>query len=407
MSSPEVKSSEARLSEIQAVTDSALVHADVEELLDELLDRLREILKADTAAVLLLDRASQQLVASAAKGIEEEVIQRAHVPVGEGFAGRIAAQRQPIILENTQGAGLFNPLLEQRGIRSLLGVPMIAGGVLVGVLHVGSLTRRRFTGSDVELLQLAAGRAALAVRTVTSRSERAAARALQQSLLPAAPPPVDGAQLAVRYAPGSGDIGGDWYDVFTLPDGRLCFAMGDVVGHGLDSAVIMGRTRSALRAYALDSLDPAEVLHRLDRKVQLFEPDAMATVLYAVCEPDLARVHISSAGHLPPAMVSPGSPATFLEVEPDPVIGAEQTRPRRSTTVDFPQGALMCLYTDGLVERRDEPLQDRLALLRDSLFLGMPEAVGATIMSSLVGRHPTDDDVALLVIRRNFNRWNE
>jgi phosphoserine phosphatase RsbU/P len=407
MVSPEVKSTEARLSEIQAVTDSALAHADVEELLDELLDRLREILKADTAAVLLLDRSSRQLIASAAKGIEEEVIQRAHVPLGEGFAGRIAAEQQPIIIENTEGADIFNPLLEQRGIRSLLGVPMIAAGAVVGVLHVGSLTRRRFTGSDVELLQLAAGRAALAVRTVTSRSERAAAKALQQSLLPAAPPCVEGAQLAVRYAPGSGDVGGDWYDVFTLPGDRLCLAIGDVMGHGLDSAVIMGRMRSALRSYALDSLDPAEVLHRLDRKVQLFEPNAMATVLYAVCDPDLERVRLSSAGHLPPAMVSPGGPAAFVDLEPDPLIGAEEARPRTSTTVEFPQGSLMCLYTDGLVERRDHSLQDRLALLRDSLFLGMPEAVSATIMSSLVGRHPTDDDVALLVIRRDFNRRTE
>jgi phosphoserine phosphatase RsbU/P len=118
-------------------------------------------------------------------------------------------------------------------------------------------------------------------------------------------------------------------------------------------------------------------------------------------------VRLSSAGHLPPAMVSPGGPAAFVDLEPDPLIGAEEARPRTSTTVEFPQGSLMCLYTDGLVERRDHSLQDRLALLRDSLFLGMPEAVSATIMSSLVGRHPTDDDVALLVIRRDFNRRTE
>jgi putative methionine-R-sulfoxide reductase with GAF domain len=401
------KSSESKLSEIQAITDSALVHADVEELLDELLDRLREILEADTAAVLLLDRSSQQLIASAAKGIEEEVIQRSHVPVGEGFAGRIAAQRQPIIIENTEGADLFNPLLEQRGIRSLLGVPLIAGGVLVGVLHVGSLTRRRFTGYDVELLQLAAARAALAVRTVTSRSERSAALTLQQSLLPAAPPTVRGVELAVRYAPGSGAVGGDWYDIFSLPDGELCLVIGDVIGHGLESAVIMGRMRSALRAYALDSKDPGEVLRRLDRKVQLFEPEAMATVLYAVCDPSLQRAEISSAGHMPPVMVSPGGSATLLDVEPDPMIGAVNDCPRTSTPVEIPQGALMCLYTDGLIERKGQSIVDRLALLRESMFLGMPEAVSATVMSSLVGNHPTDDDIALVVLRRNFNRWGD
>lgn len=407
MVSAEAKSSEARLSDIQAITDSALVHADVEELLDELLDRVREILRADTAAVLLLDRSSRELVATAAKGIEEEVTQRAHVPVGEGFAGRIAAERQPIIIENTRGADLFNPLLEQRGIRSLLGVPLIAGGMLVGVLHVGSLTQRRFSGADVELLQLAAARAALAVRTVTSRSERAAAMALQQSLLPAAPPRVSGAELAVRYVPGSGGVGGDWYDVFTLPGGELCFVIGDVVGHGLNAAVIMGRMRSALRAYALVSPDPAEVLRRLDHKVQLFEPDAMATVLYAVCDPSLESARICSAGHPPPVLVSPGNPATILDVEPDPMIGAAEVRPRQSTTVEIPKGALLCLYTDGLIERKGHSIEERLNLLRESMFLGMPEAVSATIMGTLVGSHPTDDDVALLVIRRNFNSWND
>lgn len=402
MRSTEVKSSEVRLGEIQTITDSALVHADTEELLDELLDRVREILQADTAVVLLLDRSGHYLVASAAKGIEEEAIQRARVPVGEGFAGRIAAERHPIIIEDTGSADLFNPLLVQRGIRSLLGVPLIAAGELVGVLHVGNLTRRRFAGSDVELLQLAASRAALAVRTVTSRSERAAALALQESLLPPSPPPIPGVQLAVRYAPGSGSVGGDWYDVFVLPSGHLCFTIGDVMGHGLQSAVIMGRIRSALRSYALISHDPADVLQQLDRKVQFFEPDAMATVLYAVCDPTLEQVEISSAGHLPPAMVAPGESAAVLDVEPDPVIGSGDVRPRKTTRVPFPQGALLALYTDGLVERREHPIDEGLAKLRHALFLGMPESVGATVMASLVGGHPTDDDVALMVIRRDF-----
>lgn len=406
MTFSEPPSAEARLEQLQAVTDSALAYAEIEELLEELLDRVREILKTDTAVVLLLDRSSQHLIATAAKGIKEESIQRVQVPVGEGFAGRIAAEWRPMIIENTEVADLFNPLLVQRGLRSLLGVPLIASGVLVGVLHVGSLVSRRFTGSDVELLQLAADRAAMAVYTLASRADRAAAKVLQESLLPSTPPALAGVQIAVRYVPGVASVGGDWYDVFTLPTGELCLVMGDVAGHGLDAAVIMGRMRSALRAYALQSSNPAEVLHRLDYKMQHFEPDTTATVLYAVCHPSLERAQISSAGHWPPVFMSPGQPADFLDIDPDPLLGFDATLPRSSTSVEIPQGALMCLYTDGLIEGRDHTIDQRLTELRESMFLGLPEAICTTVMATLLGPRPAQDDIAMLILRRNFNRWD-
>ena len=147
---------------------------------------------------------------------------------------------------------------------AVVGVPMIAGGRVIGVLHVGSLTPRRFTSEDVELLQLAADRAAAAVQSITAQADRAAVVALQRSLVPSALPAVPGAELAARYVPGRGAVGGDWYDVFTLPGGQVCVTVGDVAGSGLAAAVIMGRIRSALRAYALETTDPAEVLRRLD-----------------------------------------------------------------------------------------------------------------------------------------------
>ena len=116
-----------------------------------------------------------------------------------------------------------------------------------------------------------------------------------------------GAELAARYIPGHGGVGGDWYDVFTLPSGEPCVVMGDVAGSGLKAAVIMGRMRSALRAYALETSDPGEVLDRLDRKMQHFEPQAMATVLYAVIDPSLEQMRVSLAGHLPPVIAEPGA----------------------------------------------------------------------------------------------------
>src|ERR1700728_3186637 len=194
----------------------------------------------------------------------------------------------------------------------MMGAPLVAGGRVIGVLHVGSLDRREFTSQDTELLQMAADRAAVAVQSMMAQTDRIAATALQRSLLPSALPSVDGAEMAAGYVPGSGVVGGDWYDVFSLPTGELCMVIGDVAGSGLHAAVIMGRMRSALRAYALESNDPAEVLSGLDRKMQHFEPDALATVLYAVFDRSLDQMRVSLAGHFPPVIARPGQPAVFL-----------------------------------------------------------------------------------------------
>ena len=312
---------EARLRDIQSITDTALSRLDDRDLLAELLDRIREILQADTAAVLLLDFSSGQLIATAAAGLEEEVRQGVRIPVGRGFAGRIAAEHRPVILDHVDHTTVLNPILWAKGIQSLMGVPMVAGGRVIGVLHVGSLTPRQFTDYDIELLQLAADRAAAAVQSMTARADRVAAASLQRSLVPAALPVVAGAEMAARYVSGRGGVGGDWYDVFTLPSGELGVVMGDVAGSGLPASVIMGRMRSALRAYALETSDPAEVLGRLDRKVQHFEPDALATVLYAVIDPALDRMRVCLAGHFPPVLACPGQPAELTCVAGGLMIG--------------------------------------------------------------------------------------
>ncbi|XVQ10476.1 PP2C family protein-serine/threonine phosphatase [Spirillospora sp. CA-255316] len=389
-----------KLANIQAVTDEALAHMDVDELLDTLLDRVREILDVDTAVVLLLDRQARHLVATAAKGIEEEVSQGAHVPVGQGFAGRVAAERRPIFIQDVPSADVFNPLLVQRGLHSLLGVPLIAGGTLVGVLHVGTLETRRFTDEEAEFLQLAAARAAISVRSLLSQAERAGALELQRSLIPSALPAIPGVELATRYRPGKAHVGGDWYDVFRLPTGRIGIVMGDVAGHGLGAAVVMGRMRSALRAYSLETDDPAEVLRRLDRKMQHFEPDATATVLYGVYDPAEGRIVVSSAGHFPPVLALPDAEARPVEMKPGVLIGLGEDFHRPTATVSLPPGALLCFYTDGLVERRDSSINSGIVHLCQALYAGPPERVSAAVMAALIGREPAADDVALLLMRR-------
>jgi phosphoserine phosphatase RsbU/P len=391
---------EDKLRDIRSVTDAALSHLGADDLLATLLRRVREILNADTAAVLLLDGSGRQLIAAAASGLEEEVSQGVRIPVGRGFAGRIAAERRPIILDHVDHGNVLNPILMDKGIRSLAGVPLLVQGAVLGVLHVGTVHNRVFTADDAALLQLAADRAATAVQSLRSREDHAAAVALQRSLVPSALPAVKGVEVAARYVPGSGHVGGDWYDAFVLPSGELGMVVGDVAGSGLSAAVIMGRIRSALRAYALEFPGPADVLRKLDRKMQYFEEgDVMATVSYAVLDPDSGQLAISSAGHLPPVIAAPGQRAALAEIAVDPPIGVADVACRQVTTLALAPGAVLCLFTDGLVERRDEPIDDGITRLCQTVTPGPPGDVCVSVMQALVGSQYPGDDIALLVLR--------
>ena len=159
---PEASTSE-HVRRLQSVTDAALAHLRLDDLLAALLERTRQILEVDTCAILLLDEETNELVARAALGIEEEVDQGVRVPVGGGFAGRIAAEKRPVILDDVDHAHVLNPLLREKGVKSMLGVPLVVEGEVRGVLHVGSLHFRAFDEAEVELLQLVADRAALAI----------------------------------------------------------------------------------------------------------------------------------------------------------------------------------------------------------------------------------------------------
>jgi serine phosphatase RsbU (regulator of sigma subunit) len=249
-----------------------------------------------------------------------------------------------------------------------------------------------------------ANRAAAAVQSMTTRADRVAVDALQRSLVPSALPAMAGAELAARYIPGSGAVGGDWYDVFTLPAGQLCVTVGDVAGSGLAAAVIMGRMRSALRSYALETTDPAEVLGRLDRKMQHFEPDAMATVLYGVIDPGLDQMHVALAGHFPPVIAHPGQPGELADVRGGAMIGIAPDTLRPVTTVPVAPGALLCFYTDGLVERPGEVIDEGLGRLCRAVTAQPPEAACAAVMGALVGNESPRDDIALLMMRRHDGR---
>ncbi len=372
------------LRRVLAVTDAALSQLDLDALLRELLDRTCSLLGSDTAAVMLVEPETGQLVTVAAVGLEDEVRQGYRIDVGTGFSGRVAATGAPVVLERVDPDSVASPVLRRAGLRTLVGVPMVVGGEVVGVLHIGTHDDRHFDDEDVAVLQLVADRAALAGQASQRHADRTATLALQRSLMPTRLPVFEGVELAARYLPGHEvGVGGDWYDVFVLPDGELGLVVGDVSGHGLRAAVVMGRLRSALRSYALIEDDPGTVLTFLDRKIEHFEAGSLATVLYAKISRAPHRMRVSSAGPL------------SLPVDLPVGIGAKQRR--RTTVVDLPRGSTLLTYTDGLIERRGEVIDAGLDRLARRVCAESAEAVCARVMAGLEPG-PADDDSAVLAL---------
>ena len=391
---------EHQLCDIKLVSDASLAALDLDDLLPLLLDRVLDLLRSDTAAVLLYDAASDHLAARAARGLEEEVRQGVRIPVGTGFAGRIAAERRPVVLNKVDSTTVANPILWEKGIRSMLGVPLIAGGILIGVLHVGSYTAEAFDDDDVMLLELAADKLAAAAQSGIVADERRAAGVLQRGLLPTLPLSHPQIEFASRYVPAErGDIGGDWYDAFELPSGDVWVMAGDVVGHGLQPAIIMGRLRSTLRAYALLRMSPEDVLRAANRKLQLFEPGAMATVICGVLTPPFDEFRFCSAGHLAPVLVHPGEQAQLLKCLPSPPLGVLPELEPVSVGSALRDGSTLVLYTDGLVERRGELITHGLERLRSTVHDEIPERLCAQVMDAMIGSYAPADDVAVLALR--------
>ena len=396
-----------QLERVQRVSDTALSHLSVDDLLDELLERVREILDVDTAAVLLLDDVRNELVARAAKGIEEEVERGVRIPVGKGFAGRIAADLTPIYLERVDHSTVLNPILFQKGIHSLLGVPLLAHGDLVGVMHVGTMDRRRFTPEETELLQLVGDRVALALHVRLTDRSRVVIEAFQRTFLPEVLPYLPGIRVSTRYLPASSavGVGGDWFDTFVLPSGEVVLVIGDVAGHGLPAASMMGKLRNALRAHALMGGTPADISARADEFHRYFGSGELVTLLVGILTPDLGTFRFVSAGHPPPLVVRPDGATYAFNEDPNPALGTPQPPSFSEQVVDVGRGTSILLYTDGLIERRGESIDVGLERLRSTAERIVTARAGADAISELldelVGDRLPTDDVALMLVQRD------
>ncbi len=370
------------------------------DLVSQRLQQVATELAADTVAVLLVDPSGQFVDTYAAVGAQPSMRERVRVRVGVGFAGTIAQTGRPVVIEELGPDDVVNHVLREHHLRSLIGVPLTSPSGALGVLYAGSLTARRFATDDVARLTGLAQLIALAIDAQLGAEERVATLALQRSLLPATPPTIAGLDIAARYLHAEGQLGGDWYDVFALPGQRVGLVMGDVAGHGFPAAVVMGRLRSALRAYSLEYPDPAQALQHLDVKIQHFEPGVFATVLYAVAEYPYHQFRVSSAGHPAPLVAGREGQVEVAPVVPNLPLGVLAGWPRRTTTIRVEEGEALVVFTDGLVERR--PPSTYLAgleRLRSMTLRGDADRCCADIIQTMFRTDPVQDDTAVLVVR--------
>ncbi|MGW4317944.1 SpoIIE family protein phosphatase [Streptomyces sp. NPDC004684] len=313
-------------------------------------------------------------------------------------------------------------------VQSTLAVPMVAHDTVVGLAQFARTKGSEpFGDRDRALAVELAARAAVCIDNARLyRREHERALILQRSLLPPGDPEASGLDIACRYLPGNAatgrpsEVGGDWFDVIELPGHRTALVVGDVMGRGLRAAVAMGELRTAVRTLALLDLEPAEVLSQLDeiarglgapggvqqatraarrpREADLSEV-YLATCIYAVYDSVTRRCTFANAGHLPPVLVEPGESALMLDVPPGMPLGVGG-EPFEEVEVELPEGALLALYTDGLVESRDHPLDEGLQAFVGALAdQNRPlEDVCDHVLHTL-GSHHGEDDIALLMAR--------
>ena len=393
----EAREVSALLLRLQGLTDATSTARDLYGLLDDIVAACVDTFAADVAVIDLLD-GQGGLVRRAARGLPAG--ERAPLRLGEGFAGRVATGPQTVaiadIREASEEAGV-EPLLAA-GVRSLLAAPLIVDGRLSGALYVGTTAPGVFSELDRQLLAVSAERfAGVVVRAQRYERDRHVARTLVAALQPARLPDVPGVRFAGRYQPAERGLGGDWYDVFQLPGGAMGVAIGDVVGHGIEAAVEAVRLRNALRGAVLAGHNPSETVMALNAHAAA-QPGALAsTMMYLELDAPARRLRWASAGHVPAVIVEDGGHGEWLGQAGGPPLGVVDLDPWPSAERALAPGARIVLFTDGLIERRTEPLDagiDRIATIAAQA----PDL--ETLCESALGQAPTPrfDDLALIVL---------
>lgn len=293
---------------------------------------------------------------------------------------------------------------QETGVQSVLSLRLFIEGDTMGALNLYSTKRDAFNDLDETMGLVFAAHAAVAIRASKAASD---VITLQRHMLPEVLPKLEAMSLAVRYVPASegGKLGGDWYDAVCLPDGRLTLTIGDVGGHGLGAAGVMGQLRNALRGYTIAGFTPPQAVGLLSRLLTQVESEVMATLCHLSIDPvdrtaDGLTVHWTNAGHPPPLRIDPDGSTQFLIGKADTPVGQGLPETYGVTTVTVPFGSTLFLYSDGLVERRGESIDDGFDRLERAASVGPSdlEAFCDYVIAEMIG-DASPDDVALLALR--------
>jgi len=395
-----------RLQSLTAALAESLVPADVGAIVRE---HGIGTAGADAVAIHLVSEGGDTLLLDGASGVDTAAVESLErLPLDRGGALGTAYTRGRASfhpsLDALQRDDPILPALGAEGIVSAAIFPLGAARRVHGVLLLGWRSVQSLEPDERAFAGTFASQCGQALdRAIRYESERTIAETLQQSVLPEALPEVDGVSFAARYLPGAAavDVGGDWYDAFALPGGRVGLVVGDVVGKGVGAAATMGQLRNALRAFASEHGDPGEVVLRLSRMVDGLPEAPFATLVYLVLDVRARTCRYVVAGHPPPLVVDASGRAAFLDDGKTLPLGVDGDAPTQAATAILEAGATLVLYTDGLVERREKTLDEGLELVRETA--GSVDAGPDTLVDHVLRRvfdeAEREDDVAILAAR--------
>ena len=395
-----------RLAAVTALLSEAVTPRDVAAVI---VTQAVEALGARAAAVSLLAEDEVHLDLIHAVGYPEDVVQRWHRFLPGQFGGIAECLRTGRIVSLETEADLAReyperevlPAAVRAGARAA--VPLVTRGSAVGVLYMNFGAYRRFGDDEITFMRALGQQCAQAVeRARLYEREHHVAETFQRALLPIAIPHLPGVAIHTVYQPGAheSNVGGDWYDVFRLPSGKLVVSIGDVAGRGLAAAVVMGELRQTIRTAALDHDDPAAVLEHASHALALAHGrEAMATAIVAIFDPVLSALSYATAGHPAPVLALPGGEPAALPAAGVP-LGFLAAPRAPSWTVTLPAGALLVLYTDGLIEHERDVVAGQDALIRAARreLAGPSGDPARAILREVLGNRRSGDDIAIITL---------